>query len=119
MIFVLTSINSFRFEAAWARFRHRVPIFYERTHWLQAVDNAQPNKFKVFWTVLASDGLLHAKPVWYRYFGNIAAELEMILDGTFTVAKNGLPIRTIYRRNHPSWEDDAYAQQVLMLVNTA
>ena len=74
----------------------------------------------------ASDGLQHAKPFWYRYFGDLSAvpfwyryfgdlsaELETILDGTFTVAKNGLPMRPIFQRNHPSWEEDAYAQEVL------
>ena len=85
---------------------------------LQAVDEAQPNKFKVFRTVRASDGLQHAKPFWHRYFGDLSAELETILDGTFTVAKNGLPLRPIFQRNHPSWESDDYAQQVLMPVVT-
>ena len=44
--------------------------------------------------------------------------METILDGTFTVAKNGLPMRPIFQRNHPSWEEDAYAQKVLLLVMT-
>ena len=96
--FVGTNVDSFRFEEAWpkARFRHSAcRHFMSERFRLQAVDDSQPNKFKVFRTVRASDGLQHAKPFWYRYFGNIAAELETILDGTFTVAKNGLPLRPI------------------------
>ncbi len=33
-----------------------------------------------------------------------------------TVAKNGLPVRPIFQRNHPSWEDDDRAQEVLLPV---
>mmetsp|Transcript_41001 Transcript_41001/g.85559 ORF Transcript_41001/g.85559 Transcript_41001/m.85559 type:complete len:1077 (-) Transcript_41001:1365-4595(-) len=119
--FVGADIDSFRFEAAWprARFRHgSCRHFMSERFRLQAVDDTRPDKFKVFRTVRASDGLQHAKPFWYRYFGDISAELETILDGTFTVAKNGLPLRPIFQRNHPSWEDDAYAQRVLMPVVT-
>jgi hypothetical protein len=83
---------------------------------LKVVDKSQ--KVKVFKTVHASDGLQHAKPFWHRYFGSLSAELETILDGTFTVAKNGLPMRPIFQRNHPSWETDAYAQDVLIQVIT-
>ena len=73
---------------------------------------------KVFKTVHASDGLQHAKPFWHRYFGSFSAELETILDGTFTVTNNGLPMRPIFQRNHPSWENDVYAQDVLIQVIT-
>jgi hypothetical protein len=45
-----------------------------------------------------------------------SAEVQYILDGHFTVAKNGLPVRPIFQRNHPSWEDNAEAQEVLILV---
>ena len=83
---------------------------------LEPVDATK--KVKIFKTVCASDGLQHAKPFWHRYFGSISAELETILDGTFTVAKNGLPMRPIFQRNHPSWENDPYAQEVLALVIT-
>jgi hypothetical protein len=41
---------------------------------------------------------------------------ESILDGHFTVAKNGLPVRLIFQRNHPSWEDNTEAQDVLISV---
>jgi len=119
--FVGTSIDSFRFEDAWPKARFRqgsCSHFMSSRFRLQAVDDTQPNKFKVFRTVRASDGLQHAKPFWYRYFGNLSAELETILDGTFTVAKNGLPLRPIFQRNHPSWENDDYAQEVLMPVIT-
>ena len=64
----------------------------------------------------ASDSLQHAKPHWHRYFGSISAELETILDGHFAVAKDGLPLRPIFQRNHKSGEDDLYAQEVLMRV---
>ena len=85
---------------------------------LKAVDDSVEPKFKVFRTVRASDGLQHAKPFWHRYFGTLSAELETILDGTFTVAKNGLQLRPIFQRNHPRWETDEYAQQVLATVMT-
>ena len=112
-----TEIDSFRFEEAWpkARFRHG-RHFMDKCFQLEPVDDTR--KVKVFKTVRASDGLQHAKPFWYRYFGSISAELETILDGTFTVAKNGLPMRPIFQRNHPSWETDEYAQEVLALVIT-
>ena len=83
---------------------------------LKAVDESQ--KVKVFKTVHASDGLQHAKPFWHPYFGSFSAELETILDGTFTVTNNGLPMRPIFQRNHPSWENDVYAQDVLIQVIT-
>jgi hypothetical protein len=73
-------------------------------------------RVKIFKTVRASDSLQHAKPFWHRYFGSISAELEAILDGTFTVAKDGLPLLPIFRRNHKSWEDDPEAQKVLIRV---
>ena len=117
--FAGTEIESFRFETAWprARFRHGRHFMDDRFR-LKAVDDSVEPKFKVFRTVRASDGLQHAKPFWHRYFGTLSAELETILDGTFTVAKNGLPLRPIFQRNHPSWETDEYAQQVLATVMT-
>ena len=121
MTFVGSDIDSFRFEVAWprARFRHGpCRHFMSERFRLQAVDDTPPNKFRVFRTVRASDSLQHAKPFWHRYFGSISAELETILDGTFTVAKNGLPLRPIFQRNHPSWENDAIAQEALMPVIT-
>ena len=113
--FVGIDIDSFRFDQPWpkARFRQGRHFMDERFR-LEAVDDTR--KVKVFRTVRASDGLQHAKPFWYRYFGDLSAELETILDGTFTVAKNSLPMRPIFQRNHPSWEEDAYAQEVLSLV---
>jgi hypothetical protein len=80
------------------------------------VDGSRDRRVKIFKTVGASDSLQHAKPYWHRYFGSISAELETILDGHFTVAKDGLPLRPIFQRNHKSWEDDPYAQEVLMRV---
>jgi len=79
-------------------------------------DAGKDQRVKTFKTVRASDALQHAKPFWHRYFGSISAELETILDGVFTVAKTGLPLRPIFQRNHPSWETDAVAQEVLLKV---
>jgi hypothetical protein len=113
--FVGFDIVSFRFEQAWprARFRHS-KNFMPARYALEAVDDTRP--VKIFKTVRASDGLQHAKPFWQRYFGSLSAELETILDGCFTVAKNGLPMRPIFQRNHPSWENDELAQRVLAAV---
>jgi hypothetical protein len=69
-------------------------------------DAGKDRRVKIFKTVRASDALQHAKPFWHCYFGSISAELETILDGVFTVAKNELPLRPIFQRNHPSWETD-------------
>jgi hypothetical protein len=69
-----------------------------------------------FSTVRASDGLQHAAPYWHGYFGSISAELESILEGHFTVTKNGLPVLPIFQQHHPSWEDNEEAQRVLILV---
>ena len=55
---------------------------------LEAVDDTR--KVKVFRTVRASDGLQRAKLFWYHFLGDLSSELETILDGTCTVAKNGL-----------------------------
>ena len=112
-----TEIDSFRFETEWPKARFRQGRhFMDKRFQLEPVDATK--KVKIFKTVRASDGLQHAKPFWHRYFGSISAELETILDGTFTVAKNGLPMRPIFQRNHPSWEEDPYAQEVLALVIT-
>jgi hypothetical protein len=110
-------IVSFRFMQAWpaARFRPGRHFMDSRFR-LPAVDNPDDRSRKIFRTVRASDGLQHAAPFWHRYFGTISAELESILDGHFTVAKNGLPVRPIFQRNHPSWEDNAEAQEVLISV---
>ena len=76
-----TEIDSFRFEEPWpkARFRHGKHFMDSRFR-LEAVDDTVQQKFKVFKTVRASDGLQHAKPFWYQYFGDLSAELETILD---------------------------------------
>ena len=79
-------------------------------------DGSRDHCVKIFKTGGASDSLQHAKPYWHRYFGSISAELETILDGHFTVAKDGLPLRPNFQRNHKSCEDDPFAQEVLMRV---
>jgi hypothetical protein len=118
-------IISFRFSQPWplARFRPGRHFMDDRFS-LEALplqgqaptDGSRDRRVKIFKTVRASDSLQHAKPFWHRYFGSISAELETILDGHFTVAKDGLPLRPIFQRNHKSWEDDPYAQTVLMRV---
>jgi hypothetical protein len=51
----------------------------------------------VFQTTAASDGLYWAEPAWYRYFGDdVAGESAAIIDGTFSVAKDGLPLKPIF-----------------------
>ena len=112
------NITSFRFSHAWpaARFRTGRSHFMDERFRLPIVAGGEDRRVKIFRTVRASDGLKHAIPYWHRYFGSISAELEAILEGTFCVAKNGLPLRPIFQRNHPSWEEDEYAQRVLILV---
>jgi hypothetical protein len=47
----------------------------------------------VFQTIAGSDGHHWARPMWHRYFENeVSGVLEPILDGTYTVAKDGLPM---------------------------
>jgi hypothetical protein len=81
---------------------------------LSMVNGDEGRHVKIFKTVRASDGLQHAVPFWHSYFGSLSAELESILEGRFTVAKNGLPVRPMFQRNHPGWEDDDKAQEVLL-----
>ncbi len=83
---------------------------------LPTVDGSEERSVKIFRFVRASDALQHALPYWHQYFGSISAELESILEGTFTVAKNGLPLKPIFQSNHPSWENNEYAQEVLLQV---
>ena len=113
------NITTFRFAEAWpkARFRSWRHLMDEVCR-LPEVEPAR--KPAVFQTVKSSDGLTWAKPFWYKYFGNsLAAELETILDGHFCIAKDGLPLRPIFMRNHPSLEDDPLAQEVLFRVLAA
>ena len=115
--FVGDRIVSFRFTNAWPRARFRPGRhFMDARFKLPTVDDSEERRVKIFRTVRASDALQHAIPFWHRYFGSISAELESILEGTFTVTKNGLPLQPIFQRNHPSWENDEYAQEVLLQV---
>jgi hypothetical protein len=105
-------IASFHFAQPWpsARFRPGKHLMDARFRLsLAMVDGDEGLRVKIFKTELASDGLQHAVPFWHRYFGSI-------LEGRFTVAKNGLPVRPIFQSNHPSWEDDDRAQKVLLPV---
>jgi hypothetical protein len=110
-------IASFRFSQPWpnARFRPGKRLMDARFR-LPTVNDDEGRRVKIFKTVRASDALQHAVPFWHRYFGSISAELESILEGRFTVAKNGLPVQPIFQRNHPSWEDNDRAQEVLLPV---
>jgi hypothetical protein len=69
------------------------------------VDSSEERCFNIFRTFRARDALQLAVSYQHRYFGSISAELESILEGQFTVAKNGLPLQPIFQRNHPSWEN--------------
>jgi hypothetical protein len=104
-------IVSFRFSHAWpkADFRNGRRHFMGKEFQLPVagVVGSAERPIKRFKTVRPSDGLKLAIP--HRYLGSIAPELEEILEGTFCMAKNGLPLRPILQRNHPSWEDDEYA----------
>jgi hypothetical protein len=116
-------IVSFRFSHAWpkARFRNGRSHFMGKEFQLPVagVVGSAERPVKIFKTVRASDGLKLAIPFWHRYFGSLAPELEAILEGTFCVAKSGLPLLPIFQRNHPSWEDDEYARGVLIPVLSA
>ncbi len=88
-------IDAVRFEEAWpeARFREG-KHFMDKRFRLPRVEGST----SVFQTTAGSDGLYWARPMWHRYFGNsVSGVLESILDGTYTVAKNGLPTRPIFR----------------------
>ena len=96
------SVVASRFKHGWptARFlpgRH----FMDERFQLPVVDGGEGRRVQIPRTVRASDGLQHAVPFWHRYFGSISAELECILEGRFTVAKNGLPVRPIIPAKSP------------------
>ncbi len=70
---------------------------------------------KIFKTGWASDGLKLAVPFWHRCFGSLAPGLETILEGTFCMAKSGLPLLPIFQRYHQSWEDDKYVREEVLI----
>jgi hypothetical protein len=110
------AIDSIRFADPWpvGRFREGRHFMDERF----ALPLAEGST-TVFQTTASSDGLAWAKPHWYRYFGgDVAGELEAIIDGHFCVAKEGLPMRPIFMRNHPSFENNPEAQRVLIKIIT-
>jgi hypothetical protein len=95
-------IVSFRFSHAWpkARFGNGRSHFMGKEFQLpfaSEVGSAE-SPAKIFKTVRVSDGLKPAIPFWHRYFGSIAPELKAILEGTFCVAKKGLPLLPIFPR---------------------
>jgi hypothetical protein len=109
-------IDAIRFDEAWPKARFR-----EGRHFMD--DNfALPlaeGSTTVFQTTAASDGLYWAKPQWFRYFGDgVAGELAAILDGTFCVAKSGMPFKPIFQKNHPTYETNPVAKKILIRVMT-
>jgi hypothetical protein len=45
------------------------------------------------------------------YFGDcVAGELEAFIDGHLCVAKTGLPVQLIFKRNHASFENNPAAK---------
>jgi len=48
----------------------------------------------------------------------VAGELEAIIDGHFCVAKTGLPLQPIFKRNHASFENNPAAKRVLLKIIT-
>jgi hypothetical protein len=114
--FVGPAIDSIRFADPWpvGRFREG-RHFMDKRFSLPLAEGSTT----VFQTKASSDGLAWAKPHWYRYFGDdVAGELETIIDGRFCVAKEGLPMRPIFMRNHPSFENNPEAQRVLIRIIT-
>ena len=114
--FVGPAIDAIRFVDPWpvGRFREGRHFMDERFSLPLAEGSTT-----VFQTKASSDGLAWAKPHWYRYFGDeVAGELETIIDGHFCVAKEGLPMRPIFMRNHPSFENNLDAQRVLIRIIT-
>ena len=87
-------IDAIRFVSPWpaARFREGRHFMDERFRLPLAEGSTT-----VFQTTAASDGLYWAEPAWYRYFGDdVAGESAAIIDGTFSVAKDGLPLKPIF-----------------------
>ena len=114
--FTGASIDAIRFEEAWPAARFRAGRhFMDACFQLPFAEGSTT----VFQTTAASDGLYWAKPHWFRYFGNdVSGELEAILDGTFCVAKNGLPLKPIFQKNHPSYLNNPVAQEILIKIVT-
>jgi hypothetical protein len=116
-------IVSFRFSHAWpkARFRNGRSHFMGKEFQLPVagVVGSAERPVKYSRPCEQATGSSLPSPFWHRYFGSLAPELEAILEGTFCVAKSGLPLLPIFQRNHPSWEDDEYARGVLIPVLSA
>ena len=87
-------IDAIRFVSPWpaTRFREGRHVMDKRFRLPLAEGSTT-----VFQTTAASDGLYWAEPAWYRYFGDdVAGESAAIIDGTFSVAKDGLPLKPIF-----------------------
>ena len=110
-------IDAIHFAAPWpkGRFRPGSHLMDSRFSILLAKDSTT-----VFQTTAASDGLAWAKPAWFRYFDDgVAGELEVIIDGCFCIAKEGLSLRPIFMRNHSMLEDNPDELKVLIQILTA
>ena len=114
--FVGPLIEAIRFEEPWPAARFREGRHFMDDRFMLPLAEGSTT---VFQTTASSDGLAWAKPHWYRYFGDgVAGELEAIIDGHFCVAKIGLPLQPIFKRNHDSFENNPAAKKVLLKIIT-
>jgi hypothetical protein len=114
--FVGPQIDAIRFEEPWPAARFREGRHFMDDRFMLPLAEGSTT---VFQTTASSDGLAWAKPHWYRYFGDgVAGELEAIIDGHFCVAKTGLPLQPIFKRNHASFENNPAAKRVLLKIIT-
>ncbi len=96
-------MDAIRFSAPWPKARFQPGSrFMDKRFRPPLVEGSTT----IFQTTASSDGLAWAKPAWYRHFGDgVAGELEAIIDSVFCIAKEGLPLRPIFMRNHSSLEE--------------
>ena len=107
--FVGPLIEAIRFEESWPAARFREGRHFMDDRFMLPLAEGSTT---VFQTTASSDGLAWAKPHWYRYFDDgVAGELEAIIDGHFCVAKIGLPLQPIFKRNHDSFENNPAAKK--------
>ncbi len=103
-------IDAVRFAEAWPKARFRAGLHFMGKEFCLPLAEGSLTIFQTE----ASDGLHWAKPHWYRYFGDsMAGELHAILDGNFCVAKQDLPLKPIFQKNHSSYETEPAAKAVL------
>ena len=115
--FVGASIDAIRFVQPWPKGRFCPGSQFMDGRFSLPLAGGSTTIFQI---TAASDGLAWAKPAWFRYFGDcVAGELEAIIDGFFCVAKEGLPVRPIFMRNHPTLDANPDELKVLIQILTA